>query len=81
VSKVLAWSSNAKQNPVGAKYIIMEKVKGTELENAWPSMEPRDKLIVVKTIAEYQESWISTLFERYGSLYPGIATYAIILKS
>jgi hypothetical protein len=68
----------------------MEKVKGTELENAWPSMEPRDKLIVVKTIAEYQESWISTLFERYGSLYPGIATYtsptsssiyAIILKS
>jgi hypothetical protein len=47
----------------------MEKVKSSELENAWPSMELRYRSIVVKTITEYQESWISILFKRHGSLY------------
>src|SRR4051812_1698284 len=35
VPKVLAWSSKAEENPVGAEYIIMEKVLGIELERVW----------------------------------------------
>ncbi|KAK6000893.1 hypothetical protein QM012_002976 [Aureobasidium pullulans] len=68
VPKVLAWCSNA-QNPVGAEYIIMEKVPGIELECVWPNMEIKDRLTVVKCIAQFQQAWTSISFTRYGSLY------------
>ncbi|KAI9732696.1 MAG: hypothetical protein M1818_007430 [Claussenomyces sp. TS43310] len=34
--KVFAWSSKAQENSVRAKYIIMEKVPGIELDSVWP---------------------------------------------
>ncbi|KAL3425182.1 hypothetical protein PVAG01_04463 [Phlyctema vagabunda] len=69
VPKVFAWSSKAKENPVGAEYIIMEKVPGIELERVWPTMKTEDRLTVVQTIAKYQKSWTSVSFKKYGSLY------------
>ena len=69
VPRVFAWSSRAQENPVGAEYIIMEKVSGIELERVWPSMEIADKFAVVKAIAGFQNSWTSVSFKKFGSLY------------
>jgi hypothetical protein len=69
VPKVLAWNSRAGGSPVGAEYIIMEKVQGIELEQAWPNMAIEDRLAVVKTLVSYQKAWTSILFKKFGSLY------------
>ncbi len=69
VPKVFAWSSKAQENPVGAEYIIMEKLPGIELELAWPTMKIEDRLAIVQTIATYQKSWTSISFKKYGGLY------------
>lgn len=47
----------------------MEKLAGVELEHFWPKMGIRDRLEVVKSIADYQHSWSSFSFKQFGSLY------------
>lgn len=69
VPEVFAWSSKAQENPVGAEYIIMEKLPGIELERAWPTMKTEDRLAVVQEIADYQKAWTSVSFKKYGGLY------------
>ncbi|RMZ79462.1 hypothetical protein DV738_g3395, partial [Chaetothyriales sp. CBS 135597] len=69
VPRVLAWSSKAHDNPVGAEYIIMDKVPGIELERVWPSMDIKDRFALVKTIAGFQKAWTSVSFKKFGSLY------------
>jgi hypothetical protein len=69
VPKVLAWSSKAQENPVGAEYIIMEKVQGIELERVWPSMSIKDRLTLVKNIVGFQKGWTSVSFKKFGGLY------------
>jgi len=69
VPKVLAWNSVADKDGVGAEYIIMEKVGGIELEKIWPSLEVKDKFMLVKTIAGFEEAWMSLNFTKFGSLY------------
>ncbi|KAL8840496.1 MAG: hypothetical protein Q9176_003822 [Flavoplaca citrina] len=72
IPKVYAWSSRAQDNPVGAEYIIMEKLPGVQLDVVWAGMKIEDRLTIVKTIAHYQKAWMSCSFNRYGSLYyPG----------
>ncbi|KAF2496248.1 hypothetical protein BU16DRAFT_526753 [Lophium mytilinum] len=69
VPKVLTWSSKAEENPIGAEYIIMEKVPGIELELVWPGMNIKDRLALTKTIAGFQKAWTSVSFKKFGSLY------------
>ncbi|KAF1850920.1 APH-domain-containing protein [Cucurbitaria berberidis CBS 394.84] len=69
IPRVLSWSSKAQENPVGAEYIIMEKVAGTELEQFWPNMAIKDRFTIVKTIAGFQKAWTSVSFKKFGSLY------------
>ncbi|KGO73228.1 Aminoglycoside phosphotransferase [Penicillium italicum] len=69
VPRVLAWSSKAGENAVGAEYIIMEKVAGVQLSHVWYNMGIEDRFEVVKAISGYQKSWLSTSFTKYGSLY------------
>ncbi|PKY03940.1 phosphotransferase enzyme family protein [Aspergillus campestris IBT 28561] len=69
VPKVLAWNSKASNSPVGAEYIIMEKVMGVPLESIWPKMDIKERFELVKTISGYQKSWMSASFPQYGSLY------------
>ncbi|KAF2275182.1 uncharacterized protein EI97DRAFT_420759 [Westerdykella ornata] len=69
IPRVLAWRSKAEATPVGAEYIIMEKVPGIELERVWSSMSIEDKFTVVKTVAGFQKAWTSISFKRFGSLY------------
>ncbi|KAG5955921.1 hypothetical protein E4U56_006960 [Claviceps arundinis] len=67
--EVYDWCSRAEETPVGAEYILMEKMEGVELEHVWPNMAVEDRVEVVKAIAAYQMSWASVSFEQYGSLY------------
>ncbi|KAG5961934.1 hypothetical protein E4U56_003607 [Claviceps arundinis] len=69
VPQVYDWSSRAQDTPVGAEFILMEKVHGVELQQLWPEMTTEERWEVVKAIAAYQESWASVTFEKYGSLY------------
>ena len=69
IPKVLAWNSKPHENPVGAEYIIMEKAPGIELEYVWPSLDIKDRLVIVKTIATFQKAWTSVSFKKFGSLY------------
>ncbi|KAK0112105.1 hypothetical protein ONS96_001364 [Cadophora gregata f. sp. sojae] len=69
VPRVLAWSSTAQENPVGAEYIVMEKVPGIELERVWPSMKIADRFTLVKAIAGFQKAWTSVSFQQFGGLY------------
>ncbi|KAF1953450.1 hypothetical protein CC80DRAFT_518300 [Byssothecium circinans] len=69
IPKVLAWNSKARENSVGAEYIIMEKAPGIELERIWPQMKIEDRLAVVKTIARFQKTWTSVSFKKFGGLY------------
>ncbi|KAL5047303.1 hypothetical protein BDW71DRAFT_196760 [Aspergillus fruticulosus] len=69
VPKVLAWSSKAQDNSVGAEYIIMEKVAGVQLSKVWPTMDIKERFEFVKTISGHQKSWMSKSFTQYGSLY------------
>ncbi|KAF4237520.1 hypothetical protein CNMCM8980_002423 [Aspergillus fumigatiaffinis] len=69
VPKVLAWSSKAEDNLVGAEYIIMEKVAGVQLSKVWPEMGIKERFELVKTISGYQKAWMSMSFTQYGSLY------------
>ncbi|KAG6063446.1 hypothetical protein E4U32_001241 [Claviceps aff. humidiphila group G2b] len=69
VPQVYDWSSKAQETPVGAEFILMEKLNGMELEEVWPDMDLQGRLDVVKAVAAYQESWASVSFEQFGSLY------------
>ena len=69
VPKVFAWNSRAQDNPVGAEYIIMEKLPGIPLDQVWAKLEIRDRFTIVKAIARYQKAWMSVSFTKYGSLY------------
>ena len=69
VPKVYAWSSRARENAVGAEYILMEKVPGIPRDKVWAGMEIGDRLTIVKAIARYQQTWMSVSFHQFGSFY------------
>lgn len=69
VPRVLAWSSDANENPVGVEYIIMEKVAGVQLDRVWPTTHIKERFEVVTAISKFQKAWMSATFSKYGSLY------------
>lgn len=62
-------SSQLQQNPVGAEYIFMERVKGRQLSNVWDSMSEAQRFGLVKSLVEIERRLASTTFAGYGSLY------------
>ncbi|EGC46751.1 phosphotransferase enzyme family protein [Histoplasma capsulatum var. duboisii H88] len=69
VPRVYAWNSQAKTHPVGAEFIIMDKVEGVPLSQVWSSMKLPQKLQVLLAITRLQKQWLSVSFSHYGSLY------------
>ena len=69
VPKVYAWSSTARENSVGAEYIIMEKSPGIQLDDVWKNMGFQERWAVTENIARYQSAWSSIHFTKFGSLY------------
>lgn len=66
--EVYAWCST-KVNPVGAEYIIMEKLDGTPLGNRWFSLTPKDQYKIMTQIVEWETRLMSLKFPASGSLY------------
>ncbi|ETI22240.1 hypothetical protein G647_06313 [Cladophialophora carrionii CBS 160.54] len=65
---VYTWSFRA-DNPVGAEYIIMEKMPGVQLLQVWDQMALTDKLQVITQLFRFQKMWLSARFEKIGSIY------------
>jgi len=74
VPRVLAWSSKASENAVGAEYIIMEQVAGVQLSQVWHKIRIQDKFEIVKAISRiskilvfyfFHQNWEPLLFMRH----------------
>ncbi|RDW79290.1 phosphotransferase family protein [Aspergillus mulundensis] len=66
--KVYAWSST-KANPVGAEYIVMEKLAGIPLGETWYTMTPKEQHGIMKQIVEWETRLMSLKLPASGSLY------------
>jgi hypothetical protein len=68
VPRIYAWNSDA-SNPVGAEYMILDKVKGTPAGQNWGDLSEEVKKTVVSQVARYFLEIFSLRFESAGSLY------------
>lgn len=69
VPKVLAWSSCAEDNIVGAEYIIMEKANGVLLSSQWATMSTNQKHELIQSIINFECSLVAHGFDQIGSIY------------
>ncbi|KKK17895.1 hypothetical protein AOCH_004733 [Aspergillus ochraceoroseus] len=69
VPQVYLWNSQAESHPVGAEFIIMDKVKSVPLSQVWGTTKLPQKLKVLLAITRIQKKWLSVSFSHYGSLY------------
>ncbi|KAL2385017.1 hypothetical protein RJZ90_001633 [Blastomyces dermatitidis] len=67
--RVYSWNSQAKSHPVGAEFIIMDKIEGVPLSQVWNMMKLPQKLQVLLAMTRLQKQWLGVSFSRYGSLY------------
>ncbi|KAI5992533.1 kinase-like domain-containing protein [Pisolithus albus] len=68
VPQVYAWNSDA-SNPVGAEYIIMQKMPGVSANTIWDTLSMSAKERTVSQVAEYLKAMFALRFDRAGSLY------------
>ncbi|PYI02815.1 kinase-like protein [Aspergillus sclerotiicarbonarius CBS 121057] len=68
IPKVLAYSTSS-ANPVGAEYIIMERIEGVSLASRWLSLTTEEVKSVMKQIAQMEQRVFTYSFPGYGSLY------------
>ncbi|KII91595.1 hypothetical protein PLICRDRAFT_28199 [Plicaturopsis crispa FD-325 SS-3] len=69
VPKVLAWSSRAATNDVGAEFILMEMAPGVPLSSVWNSLDMRRRKNVVNSLVSVEQNLLKAKFSMYGSLY------------
>ena len=70
VPKVFAWASRVGgDNPVGAEYIIMEKMQGESLASRWFSLSTKELAEVIEQIVDIESRLFSARFPEHGSLY------------
>ncbi|KAE8137911.1 phosphotransferase enzyme family protein [Aspergillus pseudotamarii] len=69
VPRVYSWNPQAKTHPVGAEFIIMDKVEGVPLSQVWGTMKLPQKLQVLLSATRLQNKWLNVSFSHYGSLY------------
>ncbi|KAE8377771.1 kinase-like protein [Aspergillus bertholletiae] len=68
VPKILAYSTSS-NNPVGAEYIIMERVHGESLASRWLALKTEEVKDIMKQLADMEQQMFSFRFPAYGSLY------------
>jgi hypothetical protein len=47
----------------------MEKIKGVELRQCWPSLSKQEMFTVIKQLCEYESKLFTTTFAQIGGLY------------
>jgi hypothetical protein len=68
VPKVFAWDSNP-ANPVGAEYIVMEKVAGVPLSEKWRCISNLQRYKLIERVVDVEKELARIRFPAYGSLY------------
>lgn len=68
VPEVLAYSTSP-DNPVGAEYILMERVEGESLSSRWLSLTTDEVKDIMSQIADMERKIFDFHFPAYGSLY------------
>ena len=68
IPSVYDWSSST-SNPVGAEYMIMEKVQGIELQSICYSMDVQQRMNVVGKIVDLEKTLFSIPLPANGSIY------------
>ncbi|KAG2066529.1 hypothetical protein BDR04DRAFT_1081817 [Suillus decipiens] len=68
VPRIYAWNSDA-SNPVGAEFMILDKIKGTPASHNWDNLPEKVKKTIVSQVARYFLEIFSLRFESAGSLY------------
>ncbi|KAL3421539.1 hypothetical protein PVAG01_07985 [Phlyctema vagabunda] len=66
---ILNSHSSPSLNPVGAEYIIMEKVPGVELHQVWSDVSDPDRTSLVKDVVQIESKLAAVGFPKYGSLF------------
>ncbi|EEH04098.1 phosphotransferase enzyme family protein [Histoplasma capsulatum G186AR] len=68
VPKVLDYSTNP-DNPVGAEYIIMEKINGDPIGESWYTLSDKQRLKVLKGLVQLEAKLFAIDLPASGSLY------------
>lgn len=68
VPEVFAWCSDS-ANPVGAEFIIMEKIPGVALAERWETMKTLERYKVIDQVIETEKELATLKFPAYGSLF------------
>lgn len=68
VPVIYGYSTNI-DSPVGAEYILMEKVKGKSLGDVWFTLSQKDRIKVLSGIVDHEAKLLSLRFLAFGSLY------------
>lgn len=68
VPKVLAWSADS-TNPVGAEYIVMERVPGVQIFKKWDEMGESNRISIIKRLTQWERELAEIRFPAFGSLY------------
>lgn len=69
VPQVLAWSSRSENTPVKSEFIIMEKLGGRYLSDAWDDLTTDETANIIQEIVEVERRMTETYFHALGSLY------------
>ncbi|KAL9601964.1 MAG: hypothetical protein Q9219_002188 [cf. Caloplaca sp. 3 TL-2023] len=71
VPRIIKWSSRelASSNPVGAEYMLMERMPGRQLSDVWPNMSQAQRFGLVKSVVEIEKKLMGAKFSRYGSIF------------
>jgi hypothetical protein len=68
VPRVFAWNSDA-ANPVGAEFIIMEKICGVALAETWATMNTLERYKIIDQVVQVEKELANIVFPAYGSLF------------
>ena len=68
VPKVLGYSS-VKTNPVGAEYLLLEKIEGIPLSDRWFTMDTKARVQVMRQIVDVEKRFFDIRLPASGSLY------------
>lgn len=66
---MLAWSSDAANNPVQAEYILEETVPGVRLGAVWSELPWKTKLAIVDQVAQFDDALGAVEFKAHGCIY------------
>lgn len=56
-------------NPVGAEYILMERVEGQQLSDVWDDMSEAQRFGLAKSLVGIERKLVNAKFTLHGSLY------------